>query len=110
MAAPIACNLTPDQLRDRRASLLPGLAARARVVAPTDDGYRFEFSADEPAIVSTIATCIDAERHCCPFLRFALTVPAEAGSIHLELTGPDGTRAFLEALLGSQPTHSPTRI
>ena len=99
MAAPIACSLTPDQLRDRKASLLPGLLARATQVTPTDDGYRLEFDAGDRDIVGAIAACIDAERHCCPFLSFSLSVPADGAQIQLAVTGPSGTRAFLDALL-----------
>jgi hypothetical protein len=97
--APIVCTLTPGQLRDRQASLLPGLAARATRIVPTDDGYRFVFAADDRAIVAAIADCIDAERHCCRFLRFTLTVPPEAAMIELDVTGPAGTRTFLDLLL-----------
>jgi hypothetical protein len=41
---------------------------------------------------------IDAERQCCRFLRFALTVEPDAGPIRLEFTGPRGAQAFVEAL------------
>ena len=99
MNAPIACSLTPDQLRDRNASLLPGLLGRAAQVTPTADGYRVEFAAADGDTASAIAACIDAERHCCPFLQFTLTVPAEAGTIVLDVTGPAGTRQFLDALI-----------
>ena len=99
MAAPIACSLSPDQLRDRKASLLPGLLKRTTLVTPTDDGYRLQFAAGDRDVVGAIAACIDAERHCCPFLSFSLSIPAEAAPIQLEVTGPPGTRAFLDALL-----------
>jgi hypothetical protein len=99
MAEPIACSLSPDQLRDRKASLLPGLVGRATLVTPIDDGYRLQFAAGDRDVVSAIAACIDAERHCCPFLSFSLSVPAEAAPVQLDVTGPSGTRAFLEALL-----------
>ena len=98
-ATPIVCTLTPEQLRDRQASLLPGLAVRATRILPMDDGYRFVFAADDRGIVAAIGDCIDAERHCCRFLRFALSVPSEAGMIELDVTGPEGTRAFFDVLL-----------
>ena len=44
---------------------------------------------------------IDAERQCCRFLRFALTIEGNPGPISLELTGPDGTQRFFEALFDS---------
>jgi hypothetical protein len=99
MTVPIACSLTPDQLRDRNASLLPGLIGRATAVTPTEDGYQLLFRAEDRNVVTAIAAVIDAERHCCPFLSFALAVPAEAGPIVLDVTGPTGTRQFLEALI-----------
>lgn len=99
MAAPIACSLTSDELRDRKASLLPGLAARAVTVVPTADGYVMTFDAEGRDIVAAIGECLDSERHCCPFLRFSLAVPAETGEIELGITGPSGTRAFLDAIL-----------
>ena len=100
MPAPaIACTLTPDQLKDCKGSLLPGLVGRASHVSPIEDGYRFTFPAADRDIVGVIASCIEAERHCCQFLDFALTVPAGAGTIELVVTGPAGTREFLEAFL-----------
>jgi hypothetical protein len=41
---------------------------------------------------------IQAERKCCQFLQFHLTVSAAGGPIALELTGPAGTREFLDAM------------
>ena len=99
MAGPIACSLTPDQLRDRSGSLLPGLVERATQVTPTDDGYRMGFAGGDRDILGAIAACLDADRHCCPFLSFSLTVPAEGGLMQLAVTGPSGTRTFLDALI-----------
>jgi hypothetical protein len=42
---------------------------------------------------------IDAERRCCRFLRFVVTVEPGDDSICLEVTGPAGTREFLDGLL-----------
>ena len=49
-------------------------------------------------------TVIDAERRCCRFLRFSVLVEADAGPIVVEITGPPGTREFLEALVGENAT------
>jgi hypothetical protein len=102
VTSPIACALTPDQLRDRKAGLLPGLCSRAATITPRDEGLQLEFAADDRDIVSTIAAVIDAERRCCPFLSFAVTVAPDAGPIVLSVSGPAGTRAFLESLLPVQ--------
>ena len=45
-----------------------------------------------------IAQAIDAERQCCRFVRFTLTVEPDEGPITLDLTGPPGSREFLSAL------------
>ena len=46
-----------------------------------------------------IARAVEAERHCCRFLRFGITVEPDGGPVFLELTGPRGTREFIGALL-----------
>ena len=98
MDLPIACTLTPETIRTRRAKLLPGLVARAEQGEAVDQGYRFRFRADADTF-GAITEVINAERQCCRFLRFHLTVEPDLGPLWLELTGPPGTRAFLEALL-----------
>ena len=97
---PIVCTLTPSGLTDRRANLLPGLLARAESREPFADGYRIRFKGSED-VLAAIAQTIEAERHCCRFLRFVVTVDADEGPILLEVTGPDGTREFLEGLLSA---------
>ena len=50
-------------------------------------------------MLAAIFRAIDAERQCCRFLRFSVTIAADGGPIFLELTGPQGTRQLLRALL-----------
>lgn len=95
---PIACTLTPDALRARRAGLLSELLRRtdSREVLP--DGLRLRFAPADEAL-ATIVRAVEAERHCCRFLRFGITVEPDKGPVFLELTGPPGTGEFLAALL-----------
>jgi hypothetical protein len=95
---PIACSLSPEAIRARKAELLPGLFRRAAATETLPNGIRLQFSASTEAI-QAIAATIDAERQCCRFLRFELTVEPDAGPIRLTLTGPDGTAEFLTALV-----------
>ena len=97
---PIACELTPAQLAARRTSLLADLFARATVIAPTDSGYRFTFAADDESMRLLFAA-LDAERRCCRFLRFALTIEQDLGPVSLEIDGPEGAREFVALLLPS---------
>ena len=71
---PIACSLTAPGLRARRHEVLVSLAA-----------------------------LIETERACCPFLSCQLIVEPDHGPVSLELTGPAGTREFLEAELSLGP-------
>ena len=93
---PVVCTLTPATITTRRAALLPGLVGRADSREETATGMRLRLPADAlPAVLETI----DAERKCCRFLRFEITVEPNGGPIWLELAGPLGTREFLSALL-----------
>jgi len=50
-------------------------------------------------VLGAITAMINAERKCCRFLRFQVIVEPSDGPIVLELTGPEGTQEFLEAML-----------
>jgi hypothetical protein len=95
---PVACSLDAEALEARRQGLLADLLRRAEHHEALPDGHRFYFAKDD-TILETIARTIDAERRCCQFLRFRLTVEPGGGPIDLELTGPAGTREFLAAIL-----------
>jgi hypothetical protein len=65
------------------------------------EGYRFKFG-PESETLQRIAGAMAAERQCCRFLTFCLTADADGGSIWLDVTGPEGTRAFLDELLNAR--------
>jgi hypothetical protein len=81
--------------------LLPGVARLAKSLVPIKDGYRFEFVASGDCL-SAIVAMIDAERQCCRFMRFQLTIEPGAGPMRLDVTGPAGTLEFLSGLVESQ--------
>ena len=95
---PIVCTLTPDGLRARREGLLSDLLHRAVDREELPEGLRLRFAPTADTL-SAIARAVEAERHCCRFLRFAVTVEPDGGPMFLELTGPRGTREFVAALL-----------
>lgn len=97
MSEPIACSLDPAALRARREGLLPGIAGQARRIELIDGGVRLQFA--DAALLTAIASMIDAERQCCRFLAFALTVTPAGGPMSLDITGPAGTQEFLTDLL-----------
>jgi hypothetical protein len=95
---PIVCTLTPNALRARREGLLSDLMRQAEGHDELPEGLRLRFAATGDRL-STIARAVEAERHCCRFLRFGITVESDGGPIFLELSGPPGTREFVAALL-----------
>jgi hypothetical protein len=94
---PVVCSLTPEALRARRLGLLSELLELAEDRETATEGMRLRFP---PAAVtlSAIARAVEAERNCCRFLRFSITVEPDNGPIVLELTGPRGTGEFLAGL------------
>ena len=95
---PIACTLSPDAFQTRRDGVLADVFRRAQHHELTDDGLRVRFSPDADT-VATLGRLVDAERQCCRFLRFVITVDPDGGPVVLELSGPAGTRDFIAGLL-----------
>jgi hypothetical protein len=102
---PIACTLTPGELHCQAAELLPGLAARASGGDWTEVGMHLRF-ASTAGNLAAITSTIDRERSCCAFLTFRLEVPAAGGDFLLGVSGPAGTREFLDALAIRLPERS----
>lgn len=98
---PIACTLSAADLERRRDGLLPGLLARAADRVPVPNGYRWRFAPTED-LLAALAPVIEAERHCCRFLRFVVAVEPDGGPICLDVTGPVGTQEFLDRLTGDR--------
>jgi hypothetical protein len=82
----------------RATQFLPGVVAAATARQPIENGFRFEFQASSD-VLSSIVRMIDAEKQCCQFLRFQLTVEAAGGYVGLHVTGPAGSHEFLLAIL-----------
>jgi hypothetical protein len=95
---PIVCTLDRAALKARREGLLADLRREASAHEEIPTGYRLRFAASDGTLAA-IARAVEAERHCCRFLRFRITVEPDGGPVWLELTGPPGTREFLAALL-----------
>ena len=95
---PIICSLTPEALEARKLGLLSTLLDQSAGRELLADGLRLRFEPSSETL-STIVRAVDAERHCCRFLRFTITVEPNGGAVILDLTGPPGTREFVAALL-----------
>ena len=107
---PVACTLTPGQLRCQSAELLPGLTTRASARKWTENGLRLSFTASSDNLAAIMQT-VDRERVCCAFLSFEILVPAAGGEVQLNLSGPPGTLEFLRSLgleAADQPASDPS--
>lgn len=61
------------------------------------DGVAFRFA---PDAFEVVARFVANERQCCPFMNFELSLAGESGPLWLRMTGPEGTRAVIDAELG----------
>ncbi|MCU1266757.1 MAG: hypothetical protein JWM21_3075 [Acidobacteria bacterium] len=97
MNLPIACSLTAPELQERRRKVLRKVSAAVLEVKDLEDGYAYRFPSAENWI-NELANLVTLERQCCPFLTFNVRVEASAGPVWLELSGPKGTKTFLDSL------------
>jgi len=94
---PIACSLTDAEFQQRRAALLRTFQGALLETKELDDGYAYRFPSGANRIAE-LSQLITFERECCPFLRFQLRLEPANGPLWLELTGPEGTKDFLQSL------------
>jgi len=93
---PIACNLkalTPAE-RARQSALSRKLSTATVEKRELANGLRFRLSLAEITLPE-LGEWIDAERKCCPFLDFQISIEREGGAVQLSLTGRAGVKEFL---------------
>jgi len=90
---PLVCTLPTGELNARAAQFLPGAVAATTARQTIENRFRFTSQASSD-VLSSIVRMIDAERQCCQFLRFQLTVEASGGHVVLDVTGPAGSQDF----------------
>lgn len=91
----IACSLDAGDLAARSASLRAELFAGAVERQELEDGYAFRFPAGDDW-KAKIDAFVATERRCCSFFRIDLTFEPGLGPVWLRLTGPEGTKPFIE--------------
>jgi hypothetical protein len=98
---PVACTLTGPELQERRRTVLQQLRSAVVEVMELETGYAYCFPS-QPELLDELAKLVGLERQCCPFLTFRITIAADSGPIWLEMTGPEGTKEFLQATFTSE--------
>lgn len=95
---PIACILPEEELTARTETTVARLFAAVEETVELPDGYEFRFPAgDEWA--ARLTEFVLSERFCCPFFTFELRFEPDRGPVSLRLTGPEGVKQFIEAML-----------
>jgi hypothetical protein len=89
----IACRLNPFEFAVRRKTLLPAVVARAEHSEPLPDGMRWRFRPSSDLLLA-LAAMIDAERRCCPFLRFNSSPSLTIGQCHWKSPAPKAPASF----------------
>lgn len=94
---PVACELTTPALRERKAWVRQELGRHLSAYEWSAEGLalRLAYRSESLAIALEL---VQLEAQCCPFLRFDLRAQSGTGLLELDLTGPPGTRSFLEQL------------
>ena len=91
---PVACNLMPAELQERRRNVLSKVLSALTETTELENGFQYRLRS-EGELISELGKLIELEHRCCPFLTFRLTVEPGGGSVLLEMTGPQGTKEFL---------------
>jgi hypothetical protein len=91
---PIACSLTGEELAQRTQSF-GDLLRSAQRVDELESGYAFRFPGDA-ATLALLTENIAAERACCPFFDFSLTLEHNLGPVWVQITGPAGVKEMLQ--------------
>lgn len=102
---PIVCELEGAEQREREAAIRRQLGRAAVEVAELPDGIVVRFPGDAEHL-ERITELIALERACCRFLRFELTAEPAQGPLRLQITGPEGTPAFLRSWFDPGPGDS----
>ncbi len=99
---PVACSLGNQELAARSAVVRRELLAGVEERQALDRGYAFRF-AGNGNWSTKIHDFVTTERQCCLFLRIDVSFEPGLGPIWLTLTGPAGTKQFIEeTFLASQ--------
>jgi len=99
MKATLSCKLTSSDLQERRLTVIAELKKNLVSKNETDNGYIYTFK-DSDEMINQLVEFIKTERLCCNFFTFRLKIGEEPGIVALRLSGPDGTKEFIEFELG----------
>lgn len=86
---------TKDEIQEKRAEILPIVLDNIKRVEEVEEGYMLRFGSSDLE-AALVAEWLVLERICNAFLRFQLTLESKNGPITLLISGPSGTKDFLQ--------------
>lgn len=95
----MSCTLTDVALRERKAHLLDTVQQKVLEKIELENGYAYRFESGGQ-ILEQLMELIRAERACCSFLIFTLSVSGPTDDLWLNLTGAEGVKSFITRELG----------
>lgn len=93
----LTCKLTTPELQRRRATVIAELKQLLHGKEEIQNGLAFVFSSED-SVLDKLIDFVKSERLCCDFFSFRLDVVNERAT--LAITGPEGTKEFLEHEVG----------
>jgi len=90
----ISCTLTAAGLRERKARLLDVVRQKILEKEELESGFAYRFESSG-VILEQLLELIRAEKACCSFLVFTLSVSGPNDDLWLNLTGPEGVKDFI---------------
>ena len=91
--------LSQETAQELREPVLAVVLDSIKSVIENEDGFVLNFGR-ESSVIRSVSQMIEIERVINPFLRLALVVESNQGPIKLEVTGPTGTKDFLNTEFG----------
>jgi len=95
----LSCKLTSSALRERKATVITSLKKKLVIKKDIPGGFEYIFPGSDE-IIDELADFIKSERLCCDFFQFSLNISGDIKEARLSITGPEGSRRFLEEELG----------
>jgi len=90
---PLSCKLTTPEIQERKKTVIAALKSQIREKRELENGYSYQFEGSDSTL-DMLTSFIKTERLCCDFFDFTIHVNNE-GFTWLDITGPEGTKAFI---------------
>src|SRR5688500_19355448 len=95
----LTCKLMPEDLRQRKETVLQSLKNKLLARHELPNGYAFKFPGNDE-VVDELIEFIKTERECCDFFVFTISVSGDKSESWLHMTGVEGAKDFITEELG----------